>query len=118
MKILVVEDSEERNSLFREWLKGHDFMIALDAPTGIRYLQAYEYDVIFLDHDLGDRSNVDSEDINTGYQVAKLIPNSINKNAQVIIHSMNPIGSGNMLKVLNGKAVHRPFGPWIKSAVK
>ncbi len=118
MNILVVEDSEERNQHFRQWLQGHEFSIAINAEEGLRLLHAKKYDVIFLDHDLGDRSGVPSDDPNTGYAVAKEIPNSINKDAQVIIHSMNPVGSQNILNVLNGKATHRVFGNWIEAAVK
>lgn len=118
MKILVVEDSEDRNQHFRQWLQGHDFSIVLNAEDGIRQVHAKKYDVIFLDHDLGDRSGVPSDDPNTGYAVAKEIPNSINRDAQVIVHSMNPVGSQNILNVLSGKATHRVFGNWIEAAVK
>lgn len=118
MKILVVEDSEERNVQFRKWLSHHDFDIATDASSAIKMLNLKKYDVIFLDHDLGDRSNVPSDDPNTGYAVAKQIPYSINRNAQVVIHSMNPQGANNILFALGGKAIQRPFGPWIEQAVK
>lgn len=118
MKILVVEDSEERNVQFRKWLSHHDFDIATNADDGIKLLNSKDYDVIFLDHDLGNRSGVSSDDPNTGYAVAKEIPASRNSDAQIIIHSMNPEGSRNIMNVLGGKAVPRPFGPWIEDAAK
>lgn len=118
MKILIVEDSEERNVQFRKWLSQHDFDIATDADEGIKLLKSKQYDVIFLDHDLGNRSGVPSDDPNTGYAVAKEIPSSPNSNAQVIIHSMNPQGAANIMGVLQGKAFQRPFGPWIEEAAK
>lgn len=119
MKILVVEDSEERNVQFRKWLANHDYVIAVDAEEGLRLLHASQYDVIFLDHDLGNRSGVDSNDPNTGYTVAKQIPESINKNTQVIVHSMNVDGARNILGVLKtNNAFHRIFGEWISGVLK
>lgn len=119
MKILVVEDSDERNQQFVKWLANHDLTIVVDAPEGIKKVKEGVYDVIFLDHDLGNRSGVPSDDPNTGYMVAKEIPESVNKNTQVIVHSMNFDGARNILGVLKtNNAFHRVFGEWIAGILK
>lgn len=120
MKIFVLEDSAERLISFRKWLSAHDVAYAEDAWTAHPILKDQKFDVIFLDHDLGNRSDVRSDDPNTGYAVAKEIANGVNKNTQVVVHSMNPNGALNILGVLSpgNKAFHRPFGDWIAKAVK
>jgi CheY-like chemotaxis protein len=120
MKIFVLEDNEERNVSFRKWLAGHDVTYVEDAWTAHPILKNKKFDLIFLDHDLGNRSNVNSDDPNTGYAVAKEIKNGVNKDTQVIVHSMNPNGAINILRVLksSNNAFHRPFGDWIASAIK
>jgi hypothetical protein len=65
------------------------------------------FDVFFFDHDLGDRIFVNSNDENTGYQVAKFMSDK-NIKGRVIIHSYNPIGAKNMMNVLP-QAVYIPF---------
>ena len=60
------------------------------------------YDLAFLDHDLGGRVFVPSEDPETGYAVAKYIRDnniSINK---IVIHSLNYDGARHMQAVLPG----------------
>jgi hypothetical protein len=52
---------------------------------------ASDIDVVFLDHDLGGKAFVNSDDSNTGYQAAVFM-NSIassNRPKNVIIHSWN-----------------------------
>lgn len=93
MNVLVVEDSFERMKMFREDLKDHNVEFCVDGKTAIERIRNNVYDIIFLDHDLGEGLN--------GYDIAKVIPNSINKDTQVIIHSCNPVGVGNMLSVLS-----------------
>ena len=52
------------------------------------------FDMLMLDHDLGGEELVDSCKENTGYQLVKyIINNKLQKNAEFIIHSQNPVGS-------------------------
>jgi len=98
MRILVVEDNPERNKWFKSIFPMADF--AIDAETGVKCVTENVYDSIFLDHDLGDRVFVDSEDMNTGFQVAKKIKETENMNAQIIVHSLNPTGAQNIKGIL------------------
>lgn len=110
MKILILEDNQERIKLFKEWFKEHDLTICETAKECLSKLHI-RYDWIFLDHDLGGEIFVDSDEENTGYQVAKKIPDTINKDTDIIIHSLNYVGAMRMKnKLKNVKYV--PFGTW------
>lgn len=101
MKILILEDSEERRRIFHEMLSHtHDlsfFGHVEEAKTALS--TDGPFDIIFLDHDLDNRVFVDSEEENTGYQLAKYIAEN-NVRAKIIIHSMNPYGAERMKKIL------------------
>ncbi len=116
MKILILEDNEDRNNSFIKWFNGHELIMTDNAMKAIDHLASIKFDVIFLDHDLDNRVFIDSNEPNTGYTVAKTISSTINKSTQVIVHSMNPIGARNMLDVLgeSNQAFHRPFGVWME----
>ena len=110
-RILVVEDNEARRNWFAKMFDDCDIDFAIDAEVGKKLMQEIKYNLIFLDHDLGDRSFVDSNDQNTGYQVALVKPNSVNRNTPTIVHSLNPAGAKNILDVLENKHVwYKPFG--------
>jgi len=121
MKILIVEDNIQRLSWFINEFADCEIIIAKDAETGKKYVIAEKCDVIFLDHDLEFFKNdpkglgfCPSDYFNTGYQVAKLIPDSINKKALIIIHSMNPVGASN-IKTLLPQAHRMVFGTFKRS---
>jgi len=56
MKILILEDNEERNKQFRKNLVGADISIMDDVEELKTLLLGDVWDVLFLDHDLGGRS--------------------------------------------------------------
>jgi hypothetical protein len=76
-------------------------IVALDDPkTAIKKLIDEKWDILFLDHDLGDQVMVDSGE-GTGYEVALWL--SRNRDFQpkvVIVHSLNPVGAANICGVL------------------
>jgi CheY-like chemotaxis protein len=115
MKILIVEDNEDRLNWFATEFKGtEELALATTAEKGKYYVNLQKWDVIFLDHDLGGRVYVNSADENTGYQVAKEIVVSINKDTPVIVHSYNPAGVKNIMGVLkHAEAI--PFGMFDKT---
>jgi len=77
--------------------------IAFDAKDAKRILLERTYwDVIMLDHDLGNQVLVDSSEENTGFQVAKFIRENNIKFGRCLLHSMNPVGVNNMLGELKG----------------
>ena len=100
MKILVVEDNPYRIKKFKSELIGCAVDYTDNAYDGIILVREKEYDLIFLDHDLGGRELVSSKDSNTGFQVAKAIKDTPNESALIIIHSANPVGAKNMQQEL------------------
>lgn len=117
IRILVVEDDPTRLEWFQKEFNGQDLTLATTAAAGVKYVNDEEFDVIFLDHDLGGRVFVDSEDDNTGCAVAKHIKASINAKTPVLIHSWNPAGARNIQTVLK-HAVYIPFGRFNKTILK
>lgn len=69
------------------------------------------FDVLFLDHDLGNQVYVDSYEENTGYQVARHIAGNSISFTDCYIHSMNEFGAKLMLELLKpvGNTCWIPF---------
>jgi len=105
MRILILEDNEERNTYFTKHLRAdHDFTIATTSDEMIKLLKENKkIDILFLDHDLGGEEMVDSHYKNTGYQVTKwLLASQFRpKIGCAVVHSCNPVGAENMLGILN-----------------
>ena len=121
MKIMILEDSAERVISFYNMFNNQSLTIVNTAEDAINLVNYIKFDVIFLDHDLGERVYVDSEEKNTGYQVAKILSDSMNSKTPIIIHSWNPIGVKNMKNTLkNHKAqvVDIPFGNFDQNLLK
>lgn len=104
MSVLIVEDSLSRCRWFKEQFIGYRLDITCDVREAIELLKKNSYEYIFLDHDLKEEhySTWDiRDDENTGYGVAKwLADNMAHREAQIIIHSLNPSGSQRMLLTL------------------
>ena len=75
MKILILEDSAIRIQIFKKILNKKHKLYFYDqveeAKNAIDNLGPF--DVIYLDHDLDQRIFVDSDENNTGFQLAKYI---------------------------------------------
>ncbi len=122
MKILVVEDEEYRCKWFREACIGHSIDFAYDAEQAKDFLTKSFYNMIFLDHDLNDSHyaafdnslGLDSEAAKTtGAAVAEwMLIAKNNVQAEIIVHSLNPVGSQNIyatLKIGNYNVRRVPF---------
>ncbi len=109
MNILVLEDEPSRIEWFRKFTEGHRADFVDDAKTAIIAIHRLKYDVILLDHDLDGRVYVPSDEPNTGFQVAKAIPGTINRDTVIVIHSHNDTGTKKMASVLKNGFHHLPF---------
>ncbi len=102
MKILILEDSALRIEIFKKQLGNkHNLYIydqVEDAKNAIDH--SGPFDRIYLDHDLDQMVFIDSDEDNTGYQLAKYIA-AKNIDAEIIIHSYNPFGAARMKVVLS-----------------
>src|SRR5438067_2421655 len=115
-RVLIVEDDETRCAWFRERLHGRTLDVTCDVRAAIEWLASREYDAVLLDHDLADEhyfSNV-PDDERTGYAVARWLADNPTqqRNALIIIHSLNYAGAQRVLQVLRGagrEAEHIPF---------
>ncbi len=119
MNIFVLEDDNNRIKKFRRELIGHNVDYAKTMHEGVLFVLNNQYDLIFLDHDLGGLEMVDSDSPEgTGYHVAVEITTSMNKNTLCIVHSCNPHGAAMMNKVLTNSEL-APFTALnIKGAVE
>lgn len=108
-RILVLEDDANRVGVFRKLLIGRDVVYTEHAVDAIAALMTTVFDLILLDHDLGGQVFVDSEEDDTGYQVAKVVPDSINKDTTCIVHSLNFMGADLMVACSPKTMSYIPF---------
>jgi CheY-like chemotaxis protein len=119
-RILILEDNSYRIKLFTYIYGGecriHIFNNAWDA---IKALEVFDYDLIFLDHDLGLQEMVKEDKINgTGLDAAKALMETKNRDVPVIVHSCNPVGAENIRKTIGKTAILIPFGEELFQRVK
>ena len=111
MNILILDDLRERHEVFKIRYQGHQLFHAWTAEECISLLKKQKYDLITLDHDLGE---VRSESYNEAFlakdggDVAHWIANHLDKALyppKVIIHSWNPNGSRSMYLTLQSVGI-------------
>lgn len=54
MRILTLDDMQTRQDAFARWFIGHTHDFAMDAPSAIKLLDSFDYDLVMLDHDLAE----------------------------------------------------------------
>lgn len=109
MRIFILEDNNRRVVKFRRELIGNIVDHAETLSVGREMIRENEYDLIFLDHDLGGKEMVDSADEDTGYHLALFIADDDrNRKTPCVVHSCNPAGADNIVAVLP-HAVKVPF---------
>lgn len=121
MRILILEDSADRMKEFCVLFGDNNLVIVNSAADAISFATTSKFDFIFLDHDLGGKVYVDSNNENTGYRVAKILPNSINNKTPIVIHSWNGPGVLKMMEALKtheGQVRQIIFGNFDKNIVR
>lgn len=96
MKILILEDDGTRVNNFIEILHSHDLDIIENAYEAVHLLESNIYDILLLDHDLGDDNG--SGSIVSSY--LREYQDNPNYQAAILIHSWNTPASIGMLKDL------------------
>lgn len=118
IKILILEDNFERIEQFKERIfefKDKNNIQVLTTITDsakdcIILLKNNEYNLVFLDHDLGGEVYVDTDNKNTGSEVARFLAEknsyylNMHKKTKFIIHSFNPSGVKNMLNLIKNSS--------------
>lgn len=118
MKILILEDDPTRILQFKSNLIGADVTYVDTAESAKKVLIQEQFDVLFLDHDLGGEQNTSSDpDGNNGYAVALFVKeNPQHMPGTIIVHSLNPSGVQAIMTSLmnvNVETIRLPFA-WKK----
>lgn len=114
MRILVLDDLEQRHKLIHDLYPEHELVHTYTYTQFIDQLQL-EWDIIYLDHDLGDVCTyIDGWGNICGYNGLHAVMRicEIGKLTKVIIHSSNSVGAQAMLQMLlrfNIEAIWKPF---------
>ena len=90
MNIFVFEDNFFRRMWFIDKYVGDNVVCTDDMEVARENLSSTLFDLIFLDHDLGDNNPC------TGLDVAKMIHTTKNKDSNIVVHSMNVIAADRM----------------------
>jgi CheY-like chemotaxis protein len=106
MKIFVLDDSPLRLAAFRRHFeREHDAQTAQTAKAAIELLSLQDFDLIFLDHDLGGKppeyygQDCDPSHPNTGSEVIRWMQSNP-KPRNVVVHSRNSIVVVGMIEKL------------------
>lgn len=109
---LFLDDDAERRRKFVSMFPASTCVT--NVKDCIRLLQEGQFVTLFLDHDLGGETLVDSDREDCGMEVVRwLQTNRPDELREVIIHSLNPVGATNMIRGLDGlglEVYHVPFG--------
>lgn len=120
MKIFILEDSYNREKLFREALLAHNVTLAETYKDGISKF-APPYDVILLDRDLADDHQRTSEKADTGEAFVDWLVENHKPHGVTIVHSYNFHDGARMVQALAkaGWVVNRqPFGLTLLDALR
>ena len=91
-RVLILEDTKERQDILTSLYRNHAWILVNTAFRANTLLNAYEFDIVSLDYNL--RGEL------TGTSVAEELLKTNNKQARIIIHSMNPDGAKSIQQLL------------------
>lgn len=122
MNVLILDDIKHRHDVFDSIYDMDQVDHAYSYTDFCRLLNSKKYNLIQLDHDLGDF--VDNPDTYTdgwgkdqqytGYHAAQAIvdlPDNLLPDS-VIIHSVNPVGARKMMLVLTNRGIKVSWNPF------
>ena len=105
-RVLILEDDFNRIFTFKKNLVGLEVYVEETALGAINKLENESWDLLLLDHDLGGQQMVNSDDKNTGSEVARWLNEHPDKKPPtIILHSFNPTGIKNMKSLLPESAM-------------
>ena len=90
--VLIVEDDPERQSILKNLFRSHAWILAHTADRAIRLIKAYRFAMVSLDYDLAGSGK--------GVDVAQVLADTENRDAYVLIHSMNGPGAEKIQQLL------------------
>lgn len=105
MRILILDDDEKRQEAFEKRFRGNDLVHAFTSAQAIVALaNGVKFDLVFLDHDLGEKVCEPYPHEITGDDVAHWMVASLTLDQvpdQIVIHSWNPDGAKRMFERLH-----------------
>jgi CheY-like chemotaxis protein len=112
--ILILDDDHSRHRQFSKKYASETLKHVYTSYDCIQLLKIYEYDYVFLDHDLSGKQMEPSVD-GTGYEVAEWLSNNPDRQPKisVVVHSLNHIGRKNMCDVLKSKNINVIESPYL-----
>src|SRR4051812_17782126 len=106
IRIFLLEDDERRRNWFAKRFKGDHLDVVDDVVEAKKLLQQWNYDTIFLDHDLIPEhyGATESDDERTGYAIASFLAANpeLQRAATIMVHSFNADGAMRMVEELRG----------------
>lgn len=115
MRVLVLEDREERCREFRRRCPpSFDLTIATCAQGAIDALARQSWNIVFLDHDLNDECNIEFRFMpaNTGMTVVRYLCCGPRAVGNIVIHSDNQSASRRMRDLLLAAGYHASRMPY------
>jgi len=118
MRILILEDSEDRIYAFKKKLAGHYVEYYNNVKECIQSLKGNgPWDYLLLDHDLDNKFNPPSD--GTGYEVAKYVANHPDIcPRRILIHSANNVGAAAMMRVLGDVGIRATYIPFLWTKIE
>lgn len=122
MRILILDDDENRHNEFARRYEGHDLVHAYTAKDAQTALKAGGFDLATLDHDLGDYHEETGPDDSvimremTGYDVVGFLVREVPRDrwpAEMIVHSWNAPRARMMTEILRDHGVRVTYKPFI-----
>lgn len=98
MKILIIEDSNERIKAFKRLFKYHELHFAKSGSEAIEKIPQ-GWDLISFDYDLGGAE--------TSEEAARFLGKNPGYTKDVVIHSYNPVGAEKLNKIFSGFPARR-----------
>lgn len=113
MRILVLEDNQERIIFFKRVYNNHELYITHNISEAQGYIHNYEFDILFLDHDLEPDNFKALKEGRTGYDFVKiLIAEKTQRHALIYVHSCNPVGGQVMTNLLRDNGYEAFWVPY------
>jgi len=97
MRILVLDDNDNRLKTYKYHLSGTNVTCVKTAKDCIEKLKDNDYNFVMLDHDLGDEVFVDSNRPDCGMEVVRYLEANLTKTHCIFIHTANDYARNNMV---------------------
>ena len=107
IRILIIEDNEERIDLFKRWMPADvQAIFVKGAGRAVRVIELDKgsvYAGICLDHDLDEQVVAEGEYGVNGVEVVRRVVRNISRDVPILVHSMNFGGGTSMVRMLQAQ---------------